>query len=89
MFISADDTQIYMKITNIIATRRKFESLVPDIKIWMTKKKLKQNDCKTEIIIIRGKRRGGKAENAFSMNVSASQVQPVNSVRNLGAYSNS
>ena len=29
-------------------------SLLPDLKIWMTRRKLKLNDGKSEIIVIRG-----------------------------------
>ena len=85
----ADDTQIYLKITNIEDAKRKIDLLILDIKIWMTRRKLKLNDQKTEFIIVRGRRRLDADENEFVINLGDSQLPPVGSVRNLGVYINS
>ena len=80
----ADDSQIYLPILNILDTKDKITSLLSDIKIWMTARKLKLNDGKTEIIVIRGNRRSGIHEEFGSLNFSGAQLHPVESVRNLG-----
>ena len=80
----ADDTQVYVKITNAADTKRKMELLMSDIKIWMQKRKLKLNDGKTEIIIVRGNRRSADADNILNINIDDSQLQPIDSARNLG-----
>ncbi|MCP4274572.1 MAG: hypothetical protein GY781_21820 [Gammaproteobacteria bacterium] len=85
----ADDTQIYVKITNVEDTQRRIELLMSDIGIWMKKRKLKLNDNKTEILIVHGNRRVDETQNIISINIGDSQLQPVNSVRNLGVYLNS
>lgn len=85
----ADDTQIYVRITNIVDIRSKMELLMSDIKKWMRARKLKLNDGKTDILIIRGNRRADDIVGALSINVGGSQLRPANSVRNLGVYVNS
>ena len=84
----ADDTQIYVKIENITDTKARIESLMSDIKIWMITRKLKLNDDKTDIIIIRGSRRTSD-EALLSLNIGNSQLQPLSTVRNLGVLFNS
>ena len=50
----ADDTQFYFSIENVEEAKNKIGSLLLDIRVWMAKRKLKLNDSKTEIIVIRG-----------------------------------
>ena len=50
----ADDSQIYMPITNIASTKTKLTNIMSDIKLWMHERKLKLNEGKTEIIVING-----------------------------------
>ena len=85
----ADDTQIYVKITNIIETRRKIELLVSDIRKWMKTRKLKLNDRKTEIIIVQGNRRADEEVASLSINMGESHLLPSPAVRNLGVSLNS
>ncbi|KAK3875425.1 hypothetical protein Pcinc_019709 [Petrolisthes cinctipes] len=85
----ADDTQLYVKIENINETKMKMESLLSDVKLWMLKQKLKLNDNKTEIIIIRGNRRINHLENDLLLNIGCHQLDPVSTVRNLGVHFNS
>jgi len=84
----ADDTQIYVKIENITDAKTRIESLVSDIKTWMIMRKLKLNDDKTDIIIIRGSRRTSNEDLLF-LNIGNSQLQPSSTVRNLGVIFNS
>ena len=83
----ADDTQVYVKIENVTDTKTRMELLVSDIKIWMIMRKLKLNDDKTDLIIIRGNRRTSR-EDALSLNIGNSQLQPQSTVRNLGVLFN-
>ena len=82
----ADDTQLYVKMTNINEAKTRVESVISDIKTWMERRKLKLNDSKTEIIIIRGNRRVN--EHALTIDVGESQLCPVRTVKNLGVYFN-
>ena len=50
----ADDTQIYIRIDIIEDVKEKLSSLINDVKIWMNGRKLKLNDGKTDIIIVKG-----------------------------------
>lgn len=85
----ADDTQIYVKITNVVDTKRKIELLTTDIGRWMTTRKLKLNDSKTEILIVRGNRRADDVVNSLSISMGESHILPRTSVRNLGVSLNS
>ena len=58
----ADDTQIYIRIDSIEDVRGKLSSLINDIKIWINGRKLKLNDGKTEIIIVKGNLRSNVVE---------------------------
>ena len=50
----ADDTQLYIRAEYIDEAKHRLSSLMSDLKIWMARRKLKLNDGKTEIIVIRG-----------------------------------
>ena len=49
----ADDTQLYIKVEDTDEAKHRLSSLLSDLKIWMTRQKLKLNDGKTGIIVIR------------------------------------
>ena len=50
----ADDTRLYIRVEDIDEAKHRLSSLMSDLKICMARRKLKLNDSKTEIIIIRG-----------------------------------
>ena len=50
----ADDTQIYIEVSDILDVEEIILSLLHDIKIWMLRRKLKLNDGKTEVVIMKG-----------------------------------
>ena len=82
----ADDTQFYLQIENLEDTKDKVKSLLSDIRIWMIKRKLKLNDSKTEIIVIRGNARGTGADDFGYLNADDVQLTPAESVGNLGIH---
>ena len=49
----ADDMPLYIRDKDIDEPKHRLSSLLPDLKIWMATRKLKLNDGKTEIIVIR------------------------------------
>ena len=49
----ADDTQLYIRVEDIDEAKHMLSSLMSDLKIWMARRKLKLNDSKTKIIVIR------------------------------------
>ena len=55
------------------------------IRTWMTRDKLKINDIKTEFILLDTRQQLAKVDNA-NIIVGSSEVAPVSSVRNLGAW---
>ena len=80
----ADDTQVYIKIEDIDDTHHRISSLLSDIKIWMARRKLKLNDGKTEIIVIRGNLRSVPVADLGVVNLDGTQVVPSESAKNLG-----
>ena len=80
----ADDTQFYVEIDNIEDVKNKVMSLFSDIKIWMARRKLKLNDSKTEVIIVRGNLRNNITENFGVLNFGSAQLLPCETVGNLG-----
>ena len=66
--------------------KNKTGSLLLDIKVWMVKRKLKLNDGKTEIIVIRGNSRQAGYNDLGVLNVGGAQLMPVESVRDLGVF---
>lgn len=79
----ADDTQIYMPITNVASTKSKITNIISDIKLWMHERKLKLNEGKTEVILIKG-----PLNNEISIDSEKTDfikdILPSNSVRDLG-----
>ena len=80
----ADDTQIYIRITNIAETKAKIVSLMSDIKTWMGRKKLKLNEGKTEILLVAGNLRSDVAGDFGTLSVGNSTLAPADMVQNLG-----
>ena len=48
----AYDTQLYIRVEDIDEAKHRLSSLLSDLKIWMARRKLKLNACKTEITVI-------------------------------------
>ena len=82
----ADDTQFYLQVENVDDTKGKINSVLSDIKIWMTKRKLKLNDGKSEIIIIRGHMREDVSGDFGCLDVGGAELSPAECVRNLGVH---
>ena len=61
----ADDSQLYIQIDNIPDAKERLTLLMSDIKIWMARRRLKLNEGKTEIIIVRGNLRNDLWHAAF------------------------
>lgn len=80
--VYADDTQIYMPITNINTSKSSIKILLNDIKIWMHNRKLQLNESKTEVFLINGplKNEVGLSESVEFIE----NIKTVDSVRNLG-----
>ena len=79
----ADDTQLYIKVEGIDKTKHRLSSLMSDLKIWMARRKLKLNDGKTEIIVIRGNLRNVSIANFGDMSFGDAQLVPCESAKNL------
>ena len=75
----ADDTQLYIRVEYIDETKQKLSSLRSDLKIWMARRKLKLNDGKTEIIVIRGNLRNVSVANFGVMSFADTQLIPYES----------
>ena len=80
----ADDTQLYIRIEDIDEAKHRLSSLLSDLKIWMARRKLKLNDDKTEIIVIRGSLRNVSVANFGDMSFSDTQLVPCESAKSLG-----
>ena len=80
----ADDTQVYISVGNIDEAKHKISSLLSDLKIWMTRRKLRLNDGKTEIIVIRGNLRNVFVEDFGEVDFGDIRLVPHDSAKNLG-----
>ena len=80
----ADDTQLYIRVEDIDEAKHMLLSLLSDLKIWMARRKLKLNDGKTEIIVIRGNLRNVPVANFGVMSFGDTQLVPCESAKNLG-----
>ena len=49
----ADDIWLYIRVEDIDEAKHRLSLLLSDLKFWMARRKLKLNDGKTEIIVIR------------------------------------
>ena len=80
----ADDTQLYIRVEDIDEAKHRLSSLLSDLKIWMARRKLKLNDGKTEITVIRGNLRNVSVANFGIMSFGNTQLVPCKSAKNLG-----
>ena len=80
----ADDTQIYIRIDSIEDIKENLSSLINYIKIWMNDRKLKLNDGKTDIIIVKGNLRSNVVEEFGDLELHCTHLCPSVSARNLG-----
>ena len=80
----ADDTQIYIPIHTLSESKSKIGHLLHDVKAWMHDNKLKLNDKKTEILVIRGNLITNLSPQFGNLLFDDSQLTPVSLVRNLG-----
>ena len=71
-------------MANTYETKTEVVALLSDIKIWIRKRKLKLNEKKTEIMLIKGNLRTNVIHEFCSLDVEASTLAPVNSAQNLG-----
>ena len=85
----ADDTQLYIRVEDIDEAKHRLSSLMSDLKIWMARRKLKLNDDKTGIIVIRGNLRNVSVPNFGEMSFVETQLAPCESAKNLGVVLNS
>jgi len=61
------------------------ENCIDDLRKWMFQDKLKNNDDKTECLII-GSRQQRLKINPCHIRVGSTDIQPVSSLRNLGSW---
>ena len=80
----ADDTQVYIRIEDIDDAKHRISLLLSDIKVWMARRKLKLNDGKTEIIVIKGNLKNVPVANFGVLNLGDTQLVPCESAKNLG-----
>ena len=80
----ADDTQLYIRVEDTDEAKHRLSSLLSDLKIWMARRKLKLNDGKTEIIVIRGNLRNVSVANCGVMSFGDTQLVLCESAKNLG-----
>ena len=80
----ADDTQLYIRVEDTDEAKHRLSSLMSDQKIRMARRKLKQNDGKTEITVIRGNLRNVSVANFGEMSFGNTQLVPCESAKNLG-----
>ena len=80
----ADDTQLYIRVEDIDEAKHRLSSLLSDLKIWRARRKLKLNDGRTEIIVIRGNLRNVSVANFGVMSFGDTQLVPCEFAKNLG-----
>ena len=73
----ADDYQTYLPVTNIDDTKTKDLALLSDIKTWMKERKLKLNENKTEIMLIKDNSKTNVAHKFGNLDVEASTCAPL------------
>ena len=84
----ADDTQLYLPFDlyndkDELATRKRMDSCIVDIKSWMTANKLKLNDDITELIIVTSNYLQSRPTNN-SIQIVSSPIHASPNARNLG-----
>jgi hypothetical protein len=80
----SDDTQLYLRLTNVERSKCDLSSLLSDIKLWMTQRKLMLNEAKTDLIIIKGNNRPVIDQHFGFLTFGGSQIYPCDKVKNVG-----
>ena len=80
----ADDTQFYIKVTDIDEIERRLTAIMDDIRSWMAFKQLKLNEDKTECLIVGKKRDLERPGNLNNFRLYNTTVEVKNSVKDLG-----
>ena len=80
----ADDSQLYIRIDNIPDAKERLTLLMSDIKIWIARRRLKLNEGKTEIIIVRGNLRNDLKADFGMLHFENTQLVPCECAKNLG-----
>ena len=80
----ADDTQIYIEISDVADIKEKIVALLHDIKVWMLLRKLKLNESKTDILLVKGGLRVDIETEFGTLDLGDLQLYPSPSVKNLG-----
>ena len=80
---------MHLSQKNASAAFEQLNRCLKDVKEWMSTSKLKLNPDKTEFIIFGSKRQTDNLKACFPINILGSPLSPVNSVRNLGVWSDS
>ena len=80
----ADDTQVYIEIGNVAEIKEKILSILHDIKVWMLMRKLKLNESKTDILLVRGGLRLNIETKFGSLELGDLRLYPSPLVKNLG-----
>ena len=80
----ADDTQFYFTIANAADTQQKVDEIMSDITNWMSKKRLKLNEKKTECLIIRKPDTPAIPNDLSEIKINNVPVPLVGHARNLG-----
>ena len=80
----ADDTQIYVEINDVEDAKEKIVSLLHDIKVWMLTRKLKLNESKTDILLVKGGLRVDIETEFGALDLEGLLLYPSSSVKNLG-----
>ena len=74
----------YIRVEDIDEAKHRLSSLLSDLKIWMARRKLKLNDDKNEIIVIRRNLRNVSVANFGVMSFGDTQLVPCEPAKNLG-----
>lgn len=82
--IYADDTQIYMPIENIENCRDRISMLLSDLRLWMQNRKLKLNEGKTDVILVKGSMRRDISNDFNFLTFGKSNVLFSEEVKNIG-----
>ena len=80
----ADDTQLYSRVEDIDEAKHRLSPFMSYLKIWLARRKLKLNDGKTEIIVIRGNLRNVTVANFGEVSFGDTLLFPCESAKNLG-----
>ena len=88
----ADDTQLYTRLRirngqtgSMEADVRRMERCVEELRSWMTANRLKLNDSKTEVLVVRKKTNKDETD-SIRVKVGDDVITPSVSVRDLGSY---